>query len=152
MQIAAGLTGAALLTTTCATRIMLFVGGPSTKGSGKIVNTEFTEAIRSHKVRIQTSCQICEPLSWGRLSLGQFPHGLDVKSWSQQEGFMFFLSSLVSRNDHSLGRMSGPSVAKACHLQTLLHQKTAPEVLPSEIIWTPTYSKNIILKRSPDLD
>ena len=32
---------------------MLFVGGPSTIGSGKIVNTEFAEAIRSHKVNHQ---------------------------------------------------------------------------------------------------
>ena len=42
--------GAALMGATCAARLMLFVGGPSTCGSGKIVDTELAEAIRSHKV------------------------------------------------------------------------------------------------------
>ncbi len=50
MQVAAALTGGALLGITCAVRLMLFVGGPSTSGSGMIVNTELAEAIRSHKV------------------------------------------------------------------------------------------------------
>lgn len=40
----------ALMGVSCAVRIMLFVGGPSTTGGGMIVNTELSEAIRSHKV------------------------------------------------------------------------------------------------------
>lgn len=33
----------------CASRIMLFVGGPCTEGAGRIVAREQTEEIRSHK-------------------------------------------------------------------------------------------------------
>lgn len=50
--------GAALMGSTCAARLMLFVGGPSTSGNGKIVDTELTEAIRSHKVHAVAVCQV----------------------------------------------------------------------------------------------
>ena len=50
LQVAAGLMSGALTGVFCAARLMLFVGGPSTCGGGMIVNTELSDAIRSHKV------------------------------------------------------------------------------------------------------
>lgn len=49
-QVAACLTGAALPAGSCAARVMLFVGGPSTEGAGKVVDRELSEPIRSHEV------------------------------------------------------------------------------------------------------
>ena len=49
-QVAACLTGAALPAGSCAARMMLFVGGPSTEGAGKVVDRELSEPIRSHEV------------------------------------------------------------------------------------------------------
>jgi hypothetical protein len=49
-QVAAGLTDASFAPGTCAVRIMLFVGGPTTEGGGQVVDKELTEPIRSHKV------------------------------------------------------------------------------------------------------
>lgn len=51
MQVAASLLGSSVPIGSCAARILLFVGGPCTEGSGKVVNRELTEEIRSHKVR-----------------------------------------------------------------------------------------------------
>ncbi len=45
--------GAALPAGTCAARLMLFVGGPSTEGAGKVVDKELSEPIRSHEARAQ---------------------------------------------------------------------------------------------------
>ena len=42
--------GAALPAGACAARMLLFVGGPSTEGSGKVVDRELSENIRSHEV------------------------------------------------------------------------------------------------------
>lgn len=42
--------GAALPQGACAARMMLFVGGPSTEGAGKVVDKELSEPIRSHEV------------------------------------------------------------------------------------------------------
>ena len=44
--------GSALPPGTCAARLMLFVGGPSTEGAGKVVEKELSEPIRSHEVRM----------------------------------------------------------------------------------------------------
>ena len=52
LQVAAGLMSGALTGVFCAARLMLFVGGSSTCGGGMIVNTELSEAIRSHKVSL----------------------------------------------------------------------------------------------------
>lgn len=52
MQVAAGLTEAAVSGSTGAARIMLFVGGPTTDGPGQVVAKELLEPIRSHKVRV----------------------------------------------------------------------------------------------------
>ena len=49
-QVAACLTGVALPAGSCAARVMLFVGGPSTEGAGKVVDKELSEPIRSHEV------------------------------------------------------------------------------------------------------
>ena len=49
-QVAACLMGAALPQGACAARMMLFVGGPSTEGAGKVVDKELSEPIRSHEV------------------------------------------------------------------------------------------------------
>lgn len=54
MQVAASLMGSALPPGTCAARLMLFVGGPSTEGAGKVVEKELSEPIRSHEV-----CMLC---------------------------------------------------------------------------------------------
>ena len=43
--------GAALPQGACAARMLLFVGGPSTEGAGKVVDRELSEPIRSHEVR-----------------------------------------------------------------------------------------------------
>lgn len=51
----------------CAARLMLFVGGPSTCGGGMIVNTELSEAIRSHKVSIVKSIFCHNPLCYEKL-------------------------------------------------------------------------------------
>ena len=53
-QVAACLTGAALPAGSCAARVMLFVGGPSTEGAGKVVDKELSEPIRSHEVPLVT--------------------------------------------------------------------------------------------------
>lgn len=50
MQVAAGMMGGCLGALHCAARMMLFVGGPSTEGGGKVVDKELSEPIRSHKV------------------------------------------------------------------------------------------------------
>ena len=42
--------GAALPAGACAARMLLFVGGPSTEGAGKVVDRELSESIRSHEV------------------------------------------------------------------------------------------------------
>lgn len=47
LSVAAGLVGACVPGT--AARIMLFIGGPSTEGSGAIVSKDLSESIRSHK-------------------------------------------------------------------------------------------------------
>ena len=44
------MTEAAVSGSTCAARIMLFVGGPTTDGPGQVVAKELLEPIRSHKV------------------------------------------------------------------------------------------------------
>ena len=49
-QVAACLMGAALPQGACAARMLLFVGGPSTEGAGKVVDRELSEPIRSHEV------------------------------------------------------------------------------------------------------
>jgi protein transport protein SEC23 len=49
LQVAAGLTEAAVSGSTGAARIMLFVGGPTTDGPGQVVAKELLEPIRSHK-------------------------------------------------------------------------------------------------------
>mmetsp|Transcript_1673 Transcript_1673/g.3733 ORF Transcript_1673/g.3733 Transcript_1673/m.3733 type:complete len:774 (+) Transcript_1673:53-2374(+) len=49
IQVATALSGACLVPGSSATRIMLFVGGPTTEGAGSVVSREKTEAIRSHK-------------------------------------------------------------------------------------------------------
>lgn len=49
LQVATGLTEAALACGTGAVRIMLFVGGPTTEGAGLVVGKELQEPIRSHK-------------------------------------------------------------------------------------------------------
>lgn len=49
LQVAAGLTDAALASGKGAVRIMLFVGGPTTEGFGQVVGKELQEPIRSHK-------------------------------------------------------------------------------------------------------
>ncbi|KAK9905677.1 hypothetical protein WJX75_004485 [Coccomyxa subellipsoidea] len=49
LQVAASLMGAALQPGACAARLMLFVGGPSTDGAGKVVEKELSEPIRSHE-------------------------------------------------------------------------------------------------------
>lgn len=50
LQVAACLMGGALPQGSCAARAMLFVGGPSTEGAGKVVDKELSEPIRSHEV------------------------------------------------------------------------------------------------------
>ncbi len=55
-QVAASMMGAALPAGTCAARLMLFVGGPSTEGAGKVVDKELSEPIRSHEVRAGRAC------------------------------------------------------------------------------------------------
>ena len=50
LQVAACLMGAALPQGACAARMLLFVGGPSTEGAGKVVDRELSEPIRSHEV------------------------------------------------------------------------------------------------------
>jgi hypothetical protein len=55
VQVAAGLTEAAVSGSTGAARIMLFVGGPTTDGPGQVVAKELLEPIRSHKVRVHST-------------------------------------------------------------------------------------------------
>ena len=68
--------GAALLGITCAARLMLFVGGPSTLGGGKVVDPELSEPIRSHKVHLPaeppTMCQSAH------LENGKYQQGLQA--------------------------------------------------------------------------
>ncbi len=52
-QDAAAMMGGCLLAGTCQARLLLFVGGPSTEGLGKVVDSELGEPIRSHKVRLK---------------------------------------------------------------------------------------------------
>ena len=59
--------GAALQPGACAARLMLFVGGPSTDGAGKVVEKELSEPIRSHEVGVSLSCCICT--LWNRMSV-----------------------------------------------------------------------------------
>ncbi len=54
MQVAAGLMAACLPLHSCAARLQLFVGGPSTVGAGKVVERALLEPIRSHK-----ACCVC---------------------------------------------------------------------------------------------
>ncbi|KAK9814088.1 hypothetical protein WJX72_000474 [[Myrmecia] bisecta] len=49
LQVASALMGACLPAGSCAARLLLFVGGPSTEGGGKVVDKELLEPIRSHK-------------------------------------------------------------------------------------------------------
>ncbi|KAK9837195.1 hypothetical protein WJX84_004838 [Apatococcus fuscideae] len=49
IQVAAGLMAACLPQNSCAARLQLFVGGPSTVGAGKVVERQLMEPIRSHK-------------------------------------------------------------------------------------------------------
>ncbi|KAK9868182.1 hypothetical protein WJX84_004175 [Apatococcus fuscideae] len=49
IQVAAGLMAACLPLNSCAARLQLFVGGPSTVGAGKVVERQLLEPIRSHK-------------------------------------------------------------------------------------------------------
>lgn len=51
-QVAAGVMAACLPPGTGAARLMLFVGGPTTLGPGKVVDTDLLEPIRSHKVGV----------------------------------------------------------------------------------------------------
>ena len=71
VQVAASLMGSALPPGTCAARLMLFVGGPSTEGAGKVVEKELSEPIRSHEVRMMrwplSFCQLLTTLQ--KLSL-----------------------------------------------------------------------------------
>lgn len=53
-QVAASLMGAALQQGMCAARLMLFVGGPSTEGAGKVVDKDLSEPIRSHEVGLSS--------------------------------------------------------------------------------------------------
>lgn len=45
----------------CAARMLLFVGGPSTEGGGKVVDKELSEPIRSHKARPHCPLQASTP-------------------------------------------------------------------------------------------
>ena len=47
LQVAAGMMAGCLPAGSCAARIMLFAGGPPTVGSGKVVDMELLEPIRS---------------------------------------------------------------------------------------------------------
>ncbi|DBA68065.1 TPA: hypothetical protein ACH3X2_014085 [Trebouxia sp. C0005] len=49
IQVAAGMMAGCLPAGSCAARIMLFAGGPPTVGSGKVVDMELVQPIRSHK-------------------------------------------------------------------------------------------------------
>ena len=64
MQVAASLMGATLLPGSCAARLMLFVGGPSTEGPGKVVEKELSEPIRSHKVCLISVCTLVRHLRY----------------------------------------------------------------------------------------
>ncbi len=47
VQVAAGMMAGCLPAGSCAARIMLFAGGPPTVGSGKVVDMELVQPIRS---------------------------------------------------------------------------------------------------------
>ena len=64
-QVAASMMAAALPLGTCAARLMLFVGGPSTEGGGKVVDRELSEPIRSHEARTHHSPSP-PPVMWPR--------------------------------------------------------------------------------------
>eukprot|EP00884_Botryococcus_braunii_P021827 jgi/Botrbrau1/8328/Bobra.0081s0017.1 len=49
LQVAAAMMGGCLLPGSCQARLLLFVGGPSTEGLGKVVDSDLGEPIRSHK-------------------------------------------------------------------------------------------------------
>eukprot|EP00878_Enallax_costatus_P011529 GHUV01012035.1.p1 GENE.GHUV01012035.1~~GHUV01012035.1.p1 ORF type:complete len:713 (+),score=230.46 GHUV01012035.1:401-2539(+) len=49
MQVAEALMSASIPPGSCMARVMLFTGGPTTEGMGKIVNRDLTEEVRSHK-------------------------------------------------------------------------------------------------------
>jgi protein transport protein SEC23 len=49
LQVASALMGGCLPLGGCAARMLLFLGGPCTEGSGKVVEKDLTEPIRSHK-------------------------------------------------------------------------------------------------------
>ena len=55
---AAGITDAVLPKGSCAVRIMLFVGGPTTEGAGQVVDKELEQSIRSHKASIAHTTDI----------------------------------------------------------------------------------------------
>ncbi len=64
--------GAALPAGACAARMLLFVGGPSTEGAGKVVDRELSEPIRSHEVgkRVSLTTKTC---FWSNLAAGFIP-------------------------------------------------------------------------------
>lgn len=57
LQVATALLGASLPIGNCAARILAFVGGPCTEGSGKVVDRELSEELRSHKDLAKDSAQ-----------------------------------------------------------------------------------------------
>ncbi len=61
VQVAAGMMAGCLPAGSCAARIMLFAGGPPTVGSGKVVDMELVQPIRSAillELMLLTTCQL----------------------------------------------------------------------------------------------
>lgn len=59
VQVAAGMMAGCLPPGSCAARIMLFAGGPPTVGSGKVVDMELVQPIRSACHTYCTSSEHC---------------------------------------------------------------------------------------------
>ncbi len=80
------MTGGCLGALHCAARLLLFVGGPSTEGGGKVVDKELSEPIRSHKARRrprrpQGRMPPCRPRCLAAHSRAPVAHCLGPRRW-----------------------------------------------------------------------
>ncbi|KAK9802822.1 hypothetical protein WJX73_002168 [Symbiochloris irregularis] len=87
IQVAAGVMAACLPPGTGAARLMLFVGGPTTLGPGKVVDTDLLEPIRSHKDLAKDAAQHFKPAR-------RYYDGLATQLASQEHALDVFACSL----------------------------------------------------------
>lgn len=99
IQVAAGVMSACLPPGTGAARLMLFVGGPTTIGPGKVVETDLQEPIRSHKDLAKDAAQHFKPArvfyDGLALQLSQQEHAFDVYACSLDQVGLAEMKNIV---------------------------------------------------------